>query len=37
MEEHRKLGGNCDVDISYQFLKYFMDDDDKLEEIRKVY
>uniref|UniRef100_A0A914E357 Tryptophan--tRNA ligase, cytoplasmic n=1 Tax=Acrobeloides nanus TaxID=290746 RepID=A0A914E357_9BILA len=37
VEEHRKLGGNCDVDISYQFLKYFMDDDDKLEEIRKKY
>ncbi|PIO70646.1 tryptophan--tRNA ligase, partial [Teladorsagia circumcincta] len=35
IEEHRALGGNCDVDISYQFLRFFMDDDERLEEIRK--
>lgn len=35
-EEHRLHGGNCDVDISYQYLRYFLEDDDKLEQIRKV-
>ncbi|VDM94463.1 unnamed protein product [Onchocerca ochengi] len=37
IEEHRKYGGNCDIDISYQFLRYFMEDDDELENIRKRY
>uniref|UniRef100_A0A7I4YVP2 Tryptophan--tRNA ligase, cytoplasmic n=1 Tax=Haemonchus contortus TaxID=6289 RepID=A0A7I4YVP2_HAECO len=37
IEEHRALGGNCDVDTSYQFLRFFMDDDERLEEIRKQY
>lgn len=37
IEEHRKLGGNCDVDISYKYLTFFLDDDEKLEEIRKNY
>jgi len=36
VEEHRKLGGNCDVDISYQWLRFFLKDDERLEEIRKV-
>lgn len=37
VEEHRERGGNCDVDISYQYLTFFLDDDDKLEKIRKDY
>ena len=37
IEEHREKGGNCDVDISFQYLKFFMEDDDRLEEIRKSY
>lgn len=37
MEEHRRLGGNCEVDISYQYLTFFMEDDARLEEIRKDY
>ncbi|KIH45895.1 tryptophan--tRNA ligase [Ancylostoma duodenale] len=37
IEEHRALGGNCDVDISYQFLRYFLDSDERLEEIRQQY
>uniref|UniRef100_A0A0R3RQH7 Tryptophan--tRNA ligase, cytoplasmic n=1 Tax=Elaeophora elaphi TaxID=1147741 RepID=A0A0R3RQH7_9BILA len=37
IEEHRKYGGNCDVDISYQFLRYFMEDDDELGSIRERY
>jgi tryptophanyl-tRNA synthetase len=36
IEEHRKNGANCDVDVSYQYLRFFLDDDDRLEEIRKV-
>ena len=35
-EEHRKSGGNCDVDVSYQYLKFFLEDDAKLEKIRSV-
>lgn len=35
-EEHRKIGGNTDVDVSYQYLTFFMDDDDKLAQIKKV-
>lgn len=37
VEEHRQLGGNCEVDIAYQYLTFFLDDDDKLEEIRTGY
>ena len=37
LEEHRANGGNCDVDISYQYLRFFLEDDDRLEEIRKNY
>lgn len=36
-EEHQEKGGNCDVDISFQYLKFFLPDDDRLEEIRKGY
>lgn len=36
IEEHRENGGNCDVDVSYQYLKFFMDDDEKLERLRDV-
>jgi tryptophanyl-tRNA synthetase len=37
VEEHRKYGGNCDIDISYQYLSFFLEDDAKLEEIRRKY
>jgi tryptophanyl-tRNA synthetase len=37
VEEHRRFGGNCEVDISYQFLKFFLEDDDELERIRQDY
>jgi len=36
-EEHMEKGGNCDVDISYQYLRFFLEDDDRLEEIRRTY
>ncbi|OCB89659.1 tryptophanyl-tRNA synthetase [Sanghuangporus baumii] len=34
VEEHRRLGGNPDVDVSYQYLSFFLDDD---EELKKIY
>jgi tryptophanyl-tRNA synthetase len=38
IEEHRKLGGNPDVDVSFQYLKMFFEPDDKkLEKIEKDY
>lgn len=37
VEEHKEKGGNCDVDVSYQYLTFFMEDDDQLAQIRKDY
>jgi len=37
VEEHRKLGGVPEVDVSYQLLKFFLEDDAKLEEVRVAY
>ena len=38
LEEHRKLGGNPDIDVSYQYLKMFFEPDDKkLEKIHDDY
>ncbi len=38
LEEHRKLGGNPDVDVSFQYLKLFFEPDDaKLATIEKEY
>ncbi|KAL4929896.1 uncharacterized protein BDV17DRAFT_281085 [Aspergillus undulatus] len=37
IEDHRRLGGNPDVDVSYIYLTYFEDDDAKLEEIYNKY
>lgn len=37
-EEHRKKGGNPDVDVSFLYLKYFFEEDDKkLKKIEKQY
>lgn len=36
-ELQEKLGGNTDRDISYQYLKFFLDDDEKLAEIKEKY
>jgi hypothetical protein len=33
LEDHRKYGGNPEVDIAYQYLRYFEDSDEKLQEI----
>jgi len=38
LEEHRKKGGNPDVDVSYQYLKMFFEEDDKkLQKIHDDY
>lgn len=37
VEEHRKFGGNPDVDVSYQWLTFFEEDDKKLEKIYNDY
>ena len=38
LEEHRKLGGNPDVDVSFQYLKMFFEpSDDKLSKIEEDY
>ncbi|KAI5845440.1 hypothetical protein BZA05DRAFT_150407 [Tricharina praecox] len=36
-EEHRRLGGNPDVDVPFQFLSFFLDDDEELETLRTTY
>ncbi|MFL2941070.1 MAG: tryptophan--tRNA ligase [Candidatus Poseidoniales archaeon] len=38
VEEHRKKGGNPDIDVAYQYLRYFFEEDDnELEKIREEY
>ena len=35
-EEHEKHGGDTTVDVSYQYLTFFLEDDDKLQSIKEV-
>lgn len=35
-EEHEKFGGDTDVDVSYQYLTFFLEDDEKLAHIKQV-
>jgi len=37
IEEHRKKGGNPDIDVSYQWLTFFEEDDEKLKRIYEDY
>lgn len=37
MEEHRQFGGNPDVDVPFQYLTYFLDDDAEIERLRTAY
>lgn len=37
LKEHRLHGGNPDVDIAYQYLKFFMDDDAELANLDALY
>ncbi|WVR04601.1 tryptophan-tRNA ligase [Kwoniella sp. DSM 27419] len=36
-EDHRKNGGNPDVDIAYQYLSFFEEDDAKMERLAREY
>lgn len=36
-EEHEKYGGDTEVDVSYQYLSFFLEDDDRLAYIKKVF
>ncbi len=38
MEEHRRLGGNPDIDVAFQYLRFFFEADDAaLEDVRRGY
>ena len=38
IEEHRSKGGNPEIDVAYQYLRYFFEeDDDELNKIREEY
>jgi tryptophanyl-tRNA synthetase len=37
LEEHRRLGARLEVDVPYQYLEVFLEDDDKLRFIRDEY
>ena len=37
LEKQRALGANLDVDVSYEWLTFFMEDDDRLAEIGRDY
>lgn len=37
LKEHRELGADLEVDMSYQYLRYFEFDDDKLQMVKDAY
>ncbi|EGS18161.1 tryptophanyl-tRNA synthetase-like protein [Thermochaetoides thermophila DSM 1495] len=37
VEEHRQFGGDTEVDVAYQYLRFFLEDDDELERIKVAY
>lgn len=37
VEEHREKGGDSTVDVSFQYLRFFLEDDDELERIHVSY
>jgi len=37
IEEHREKGADLDVDVPFQYLMFFLEDDEKLEEVRVKY
>lgn len=36
-EDHRKFGGDTNVDVAYQYLRYFLEDDEELLRIKEEY
>ena len=37
LEEQRRLGGNPDVDVSYQYLSFFVEDDEEIRQLAENY
>ena len=37
LEEHRRLGGDPEVDVPYQYISFFMEDDKELEDLAVEY
>ncbi|CAH6719455.1 tryptophan--tRNA ligase, cytoplasmic [[Candida] jaroonii] len=37
LEEHRELGGNPEVDVAYQYMSFFSEDDEKLQSLAESY
>lgn len=37
MEEHRRLGGNPDVDVAYQYLGFLLEDDEQYAKLATDY
>lgn len=37
VEEHRRLGANLDIDVSVEYLEFFLEDDEQLAEIKEKY
>ena len=37
VEEHRRLGGDPDVDVAFQWISFFEEDDEKVEALREGY
>jgi len=34
LQEHKEKGANLEVDIPYQYLRFFLENDERLEEIK---
>jgi len=37
LELHKEHGANLDIDVPYQYLRFFLDDDEKLAEVADKY
>jgi tryptophanyl-tRNA synthetase len=37
LKEHKEHGANLDIDVPFQYLSFFLEDDERLEEIGKAY
>ncbi|ELA41090.1 tryptophan-tRNA ligase [Vittaforma corneae ATCC 50505] len=37
VEEHRRLGGDPSIDVAYQYLRYFLEDDEELLRLKEGY
>ncbi|XP_060068960.1 tryptophan--tRNA ligase, cytoplasmic-like [Ylistrum balloti] len=37
VEEHKKKGGDCAVDVAFQYMKFFSEDDSRLQQIEEEY